>query len=48
MSVGITSSTTQADAAISQALNSDQELGRDAFLRLLRGELVNVDALEAV
>ncbi|MBK36638.1 MAG: flagellar biosynthesis protein FlgD [Gemmatimonadetes bacterium] len=48
MSVGITSSTTQADAAISQALNSDQELGRDAFLRLLTVQLQNQDPLEPV
>ena len=48
MSGGITSSTTHADAAISQALNSDQELGRDAFLRLLTVQLQNQDPLEPV
>lgn len=48
MSVGIASSTTQADAALTQALNSDQELGRDAFLRLLTTQLQNQDPLDPV
>ena len=48
MSIGLTPSTTQANAAITQALNSDQELGRDAFLRLLVAQLQNQDPLEPV
>lgn len=48
MSIGLTSQTTQADAAISQALTGNQELGRDAFLRLLIVQLQNQDPLEPV
>ncbi len=54
MSIGIASSTAAADAAISQAtaltdaVSSDQELGRDAFLRLLTLQLQNQDPLDPV
>jgi len=54
MSLGIASSTAQADAAVSQAtaltdaVSSDQELGRDAFLRLLTLQLQNQDPLDPV
>lgn len=56
MSIGIASSTQQADAALSQAntnaltnaVESDQELGRDAFLRLLTLQLQNQDPLDPV
>ena len=54
MSIGIASSTAQADAAVSQAtaltgaVSSDEELGRDAFLRLLTLQLQNQDPLDPV
>lgn len=54
MSIGITSSTEQADAAIAQAtkptnaVTLDDELGRDAFLRLLVLQLQNQDPLDPV
>jgi flagellar basal-body rod modification protein FlgD len=56
MSIGIASSTTQADAALSQAnanaltnaVSSDEELGKDAFLRLLTLQLQNQDPLDPV
>ena len=54
MSIGIASSTAQADAAVSQAtaltdaVSGDEELGRDAFLRLLTLQLQNQDPLDPV
>jgi flagellar basal-body rod modification protein FlgD len=54
MSIGIASSTAQADAAVSQAtaltdaVTGDNELGRDAFLRLLTLQLQNQDPLDPV
>jgi flagellar basal-body rod modification protein FlgD len=54
MSIGIASSTAQADAAVSQAtaltdaVTGDDELGRDAFLRLLTLQLQNQDPLDPV
>ena len=54
MSIGIASPTAQSDAAVAQAtaltdaVSSDQELGRDAFLRLLTLQLQNQDPLDPV
>ena len=54
MSLGIASPTAQSDAAIAQAtaltdaVSSDQELGRDAFLRLLTLQLRIQDPLDPV
>ena len=54
MSLGIASPTAQSDAAIAQAtaltdaVSSDQELGGDAFLRLLTLQLQNQDPLDPV
>ena len=53
MSIGIASSTAQADAAVAQAtltdaVTGDSELGQDAFLRLLVLQLQNQDPLDPV